>query len=244
MFNATISADILQSSIRAMSALMEECVFKITPDGMSARAVCPANASMCAIDLPSEVFSVYDVTEAELGVDLQRFIEILGMSEKNSDVTLELDEDTHKLNITFGGFAYTMGLLDPSTLRKSPDIPQLDLPAEITIEGAAFKRMIKAASMMGDHMMMGVLGEMFFMSADGDSDKVRLDLSGSELIGLKSADVSSLYSLEYLTDMGKGIGSANEIIIHIGRDLPVNIEFESSAGCEVVYILAPRITGD
>ena len=98
--------------------------------------------------------------------------------------------------------------------------------------------------MMGSHMMMGVEGETFFMAAEGDSDKVRLDLTGDELINLKSADVSSLYSLEYLVDMSKGIGAAGEVVINLGRDLPVVLDFESSKDCSVVYILAPRIDSD
>ena len=244
MFKAIINTDVLQSSIRAIVALMEECRFDITPDGLSAKAVDAANASMCSIDIPSSEFIQFDATDAELGIDLTRFNEILGMAKKDGNIELELDEHKHKLVLRFDGFEYTMALLDVTTLRKSPNIPQLDLPAEITLSGAAFKRMVKAASMMGSHMMMGVEGETFFMAAEGDSDKVRLDLTGEELIGLKSADVSSLYSLEYLMDMSKGIGAAGEVVINLGRDLPVVVEFESSKDCAVTYVLAPRIDSD
>lgn len=244
MFKATIVTNVLQASIRAISAVIDECKFEITADGMTARAVCPANASMCLIDLPSEVFTRFDATECELGIDLRRFSEILGMAEKSGDVNLELDEDTHKLNIDMGGLSYTLALLDPSTLRKSPNVPQLDLPAEIVLSGAVFRRMTKAAAMTSDHMRVGVSGDTFFMEAIGDGDAVRLDLVESELIGLKAADVSSLYSLDYLVDFSKGIGTADEVTLHLGRDLPATITFESSRDCSVTYILAPRIEGD
>lgn len=241
MFKTTLNTDILQSSIKALSAFIDETRLMVTPDGMSATAVDAANAGMTSINIPSTECTVFDATDAELGIDLARFNEILGMANKSNEITLELNGYTHKLGITFDGFVYTMALLDPSTLRKAPNVPQLDLPAEITIEGSAFKRMVKAASMMGDYMMMGVQDDTFFMSATGDSDKVRLDLSGSELIGLKSADVSSLFSLDYMVDIGKGIGAAKEIVIHLGRDLPMVLDFESSDNCDVTFVLAPRI---
>jgi proliferating cell nuclear antigen len=217
MFKATLNTNVLQSSIKALSAFIDETRLVVTPDRISATAVDAADAGMTSINIPSTECVFFDATDAELGIDLTRFNEILGMANKSNEITLDLDENTHKLGIAFDGFVYTMALLDPQTLRKAPAIPQLDLPAEITIEGSAFKRMVKAASMMGDHMMMGVQDETFFMDASGDSDKVRLDLSGSELIGLKSADVSALYSVEYLMDMSKAIGAANEVVIHLGR---------------------------
>lgn len=244
MFKSTIRTDVLQSSIRAIVSLMEECRFDLTPDGLAARAVDAANASICSIDIPAQEFTQFDATECELGIDLTRFNEIIGMAKKDGDIELELDENTHKLVLRFDGFEYMMALLDTTTLRKSPLIPQLDLPAEITLSGAAFKRMTKAAAMMGSHMTMGVDGETFFMSAHGDSDKVRLDLTGDELISLKSADVASLFSLDYLIDMSKGIGTSNEVVIHLGRDLPLILDFDSSKDCSVIYILAPRIDGN
>ena len=244
MFKATIATDILQASVRAMSALMEECIFVMTPDGMAASAVDPANSAMATIDLSSTVFSAFDATDSEIGVDLRRFVEVLSMSSNNTSVCLELDEHTHKLKIDMGGLSYDLALLDPTSMRKSPNVPQLDLPAQITLSSVDFKRAIKAASMTADHLRMGVEGNVFVMLAKGDSDSVRLEIPESELITLKAADVSALYALDYLSDISKGIGTAQEIVINLGRDLPTVINFESSGECPVRYILAPRIESD
>jgi len=244
MFRATIDTNVLQSSIKSMAAFIDESVFTIDENGITSRAVDPANAGLASIDLPATQCTIFDATDCELGIDLARFTEILGMATKSDEIILELDEDTHKLGMSFDGFVYMMALLDPVNMRKSPLIPELDLPAEIAIDGATFKRMVKAAAMTSNHMRMGVQEETFFMESVGDNDKVRLDLSGSELISLKSADVSSLYALDYLTDMVKGVGSANEVTIHLGRDLPVVIDFEPSEDCPVAYVLAPRIESD
>ena len=244
MFRATIDTNILQSSIKAMSALIDEAIMVIDTNGATSRAVDAANAAMATMSIPSTQFSTLDATETQLGLDLVKLSSILGMASKSSYTTLSIDEDTHKLNVLFDGFSYTLSLLDPMNMRKPPSVPELDLPAEITIDGAVFKQMVKAASMAGDNMRMGVHDKSFFMETTGIDDNVRMDLSESELIGLKSADVSSLFSLGYLTDVSKAILSASEVVIKLGRDLPVIIEFEPSADCPVVYILAPRITDD
>lgn len=244
MLEAIIKTSTIYDTVKSMSALVDEARFEITSDGISACAVDAANASMAAIDIPKSVFDEFSVTECELGIDLPRLVEIIAMFDKDGVVEMSLDEDTHKLNIGMGGLSYTMSLLDPSTLRKAPNIPELDLPAEITLSGAVFKRMIKAAAMVGDHMRIGCKGSSFVMEAKGDTDDVHLDLAGSDLISIKPADVSSLYSLDYLSSVGKGIGTSGEVVINIGRDLPVVIEFEVGEDCSVTYVLAPRIEDD
>lgn len=244
MFKSAISVDILQNAIKAIAAIIDECTLNITPYGLTARAVDPSNSAMCSIDLPSSVFTEFAGEECELGIDLNRFVEILAMADKNGIVNLGLDEHTHKLGIEMGGLSYNLALLDPSTMRKAPAIPQLELPAHITLSSVEFRRMVKAAAMTADHLRIGVDGDTFFMLAKGDTDSVRLELTQSELIDLKAADVSALYSLDYLSDMAKGVGTASEIVINLGRDLPVVVNFESAEDCPVVYILAPRIESD
>lgn len=241
MFDILIRTEAIVSTVRAMGAMIDEAAFVITPDGIAVRAVDPANASMVALDIPKDVFTKYDATEGQLGIDLARFLEILGMAKKGEDVRLELDPDTHRLDISMSGLSYTLSLLDPSTLRKSPQLPELDLPAEIIILSTEFKRMVKAAGMVGDSMSVGVQGETFFMEAEGNGDSVRIDMSGSELIKIRPADVVGTYSLDYMDGISKGIGSSGEVIISIGRDLPIVIDFVPYAGCSMTYVLAPRI---
>ncbi len=245
LFKAVINAEILQDAIKAISAIIDESRFEISSDRLLARAVDPANAAMVSLELSGDAFGSMEGTECEIGIDLSRFSEILGMADRGGEIELELDPNTHKLDIAMGGFSYKLSLLDPSTLRKAPTVPTLDLPAEVTISGAVFRRMIKAAEMVSDHMTMGVHDGVFFMEATGDTDHVSMDLTGSDLISIVPAEVRSLYSLDYLSDISKGVGSAGEVVINLGRDLPASIRFELANGdCTVKYVLAPRIESD
>lgn len=241
MFDIVISAPALQSTVRALAAIVDEAIFVVTKEGVSANAVDPANAAMSAITISEGAFIEYDVSDAELGIDLRRLIELIGMAGKDDTIKLDLDEHTHKLRISMGGLEYTMALIDPVSMRKSPNVPELDLPAEIKVSSNKFKQMVKAAGMVGDNMTIGIDEETVYMEAKGDSDTVRLDITTEDLISLKSAQVSGMYSLEYLNDMSKGIGAASEMTINLGRDLPLVIDFSPYPRCDVMYVLAPRI---
>ncbi len=167
------------------------------------------------------------------------------MAEKAEIVEIEVDEESHKLVIGMSGLTYKISLLDPASIRKEPKVPQLELPASIVLSGNDLKRAVKAAEKVSDHMGMGIDGEIFYLEAEGDSDRMRLDMAKDQLISLEPGDARSLFSLDYLSDMVKSAGKANEVTIELGKDFPTMIKFQIAGGNgEVNYLLAPRIESD
>lgn len=245
MFKAEIEADVLKDVVGATTALVDEGKLRVSEDGVSLRAVDPANVAMVTMSLDVDSFEEFEGSEGELGLDLLKLSDILGMAGKDDVVDIELDEETHKLRLQFGGLSYTMSLLDPNSIRKEPKIPQLDLPAEIKLDGREFQRAVRAAEKVSDHMVLGVKDDTFYVEAEGDTDKVRLELSKDELIGLKSGTARSLFSLDYLGSMAKAIGKADAVTIDLGVDYPVKMHFKVSGGKgQIGYLLAPRIESD
>ena len=72
-----------------------------------------------------------------------------------------------------------------------------------------------------------------------------LDIVKDQLVSIKPGDARSLFSLDYLSDMIKAAGKANEVTIELGRDFPTKINFRIANGSgDVSYLLAPRIESD
>lgn len=241
MFKTKINTTALHNVVKAMAAVIDESIFVVSPDGMESRAVDASNASLCEISIPKDVFIEYSITECEFGIDLNRFVEIISMADKNGEVEMALNPDTHKLDISMSGLSYTLSLLDPSTMRKVPQVPELNLPSQIVLPTSKFKQGVKASGMVSDSTTIGVKDNTFYIESKGDSDCIRVDIPESELISIVSAEVSGTYSLDYLSDFSKGIGTTQEITISIGRDLPLLIDFSPYERCDVTYLLAPRI---
>ena len=127
----------------------------------------------------------------------------------------------------------------------SETTPNPDLPGRIVIRGEDLKRAVKAAEKVSDYMSMGIMGDTFFMEADGDTDNVRLEMTKDQLIEIKPGDAKSLFSLDYLSDMSKILGKASEITIDIGKDYPLKIRFKIAEGHgDVSYMLAPRVESE
>lgn len=245
MFKAVIGAEKLKDAIESISTLVDEAKLKLTADGVSVRAVDPANVAMVSLDLSKEAFDSFEATEGELGIDLTKLNGIMEMADKNDSIELALDENAHKLIIRMRGLSYTMSLLDPSSIRKEPKVPALDLPAHIIIRGEDLKRAVRAAEKVSDYMSMGVRENIFFMEAEGDTDNVRLEMTRDQLIDLQAGEAKSLFSLDYLTDISKIAGKAEEVSIDLGKDYPLKVRFKIAQGHgDVSYMLAPRVESE
>jgi len=245
MFKAAINAELLKDAIASLAVIVDEVRFRIKPEGISVKAVDPANVAMVIFELGSSAFDEYNADESEIGIDLNKITDLLGITDKGDTVRMELEEGNHKLLIDVGGLSYTLSLLDPSTIRAEPRVPQLELPAKVVMNGTDLRRAVKAAEKISDHMLMGVTGDTFFMEAKGDTDQVRLEMGRDQLIDLKTGEASSLFSLDYLTDIVKPTNKVNEVSLSLGRDFPVIIDFEIANGAgRISYLLAPRIESD
>lgn len=243
MLKAIINAGILKDFIEVISTFVDEAKFKLTSKELTVNAVDPANIAMVAFNISSDAFESFEVEgDGEIGIDLTKLSDVISMS-GSEDISLETSDG--KLFIKFLDLTYSISLLDPSSIKKEPKPPSLDLPAQIVLSGAEFRRAVRAAAKVSDVLIMGVEKEVFFMEGKGDSDSVKLELPKDKLINLKAADVRSLYPLDYLSDMSKPISKANQVQIDLGKDFPLKISFSiADEKGKVQYLLAPRIEED
>jgi proliferating cell nuclear antigen len=247
MFKAIVDAETLRTTLDSVSVLVDECKIHLEEDGLSIRAVDPANVGMVDLTLDRDAFESYEADGGLIGVNLSRLEDIAGMADAGQLVHLELDEETRKLHIHIDGLEYTLALIDPDSIRQEPDIPELDLPAEIVIEGRDIDRAVKAADMVSDHIALGVDAEggFFYVDAEGDTDDVHFELDEEDLLSLRAGDAHSLFSLDYLKDMNKAIPNDAEVTVDLGEEYPVKLHFEIAEGLgQVTYMLAPRIQSD
>jgi len=247
MLQARIDADILREVIDAIAALVTECRLHTTEDSIWIRAVDTANVAMVSLTLESSAFNAYTGSDGELGIDINKMKNIMGLTGKSDEISLDLPEDAAKMAITFGGYHYSLALLDANTIRKDPNPPNIDLPASVTISGSTLNNGVKAAMTISDKIALGIDPdqETFFMEAEGDTDHIKLRLGQDEVVSLTPAPARSLFSVDYLKDMGKVMSRAEEIEIHLGTDHPVKFSFPIAEGAgRVDYLLAPRIEAD
>jgi proliferating cell nuclear antigen len=247
MLKATIDADIFREAIDAISALVPECRLHTADNGISTRAVDTANVAMISLELKKEAFDSYKATKSQVGVDISKMKNIFNMMGKGDLISLELPENAQKMQLSVHGYHYSITLLDTNTIRKDPNPPTISLPGKLTISGDDLNNAIKAAAVISDKIAIGInpKDETFYMIAEGDTDNIRREFGKDELKSLTPNEARSLFSLDYLKDMGKVMSRAAEVEIFLGLDHPVRFSFDIANGNgHVEYLLAPRIEAD
>lgn len=247
MLKATIDADIFREAIDAISALVPECRLHTAENGISTRAVDTANVAMVSLELKKEAFDSYRATKSQLGVDISKMKNIFNIMGKGDLISLDLPENAQKIQVSVHGYQYSITLLDTNTIRKDPNPPTINLPGKLAISGDDLNNAIKAAAVISDKIAMGInpKDQTFYMVAEGDTDNIRREFSKDELKSLTPNEVRSLFSLDYLKDVGRVMSRAAEVEVYLGIDHPVRFSFEIANGNgHVEYLLAPRIEAD
>jgi len=247
-FDAIVEASTLKDAIDGVGVLVDECKIRTSPEGLQIRAVDPANVGMVDLTLSAPAFESLKTDTGILGISWDRFEKVIGLANNGDLVHLNYDHQTRKLNVEISGLSYTLALIDPDSIRQEPEIPDLNLPAEVTVEGSQIARGVKAADMVSDHIRLSVddVNQTFSFSAEGDTDDVDLELDADTLVALSSAaPADSLFSLDYLKDMNKAIPKTAEVTMELGEEFPIKLHFDfADSYGQTTFMLAPRIQSD
>ncbi|MBI0582695.1 MAG: proliferating cell nuclear antigen (pcna) [Methanomassiliicoccus sp.] len=245
MFHAKIRSETLKGVVDVVSTLVDEAKFNIDADGMELKAVDPAHVAMVDLRVQKSAFEEFAADETELGIDLDKIKEVLRLSRAGDIIEMEQDEAKNRLIINVGNITRRMSLVDTAGMN-DPKVPNLSLPAKITVTSDELQKGIRAAESVSDHIALNATSDGFEMYSEGDTDSVSLKLPKDLLISLDvSEKVKSLFPLDYFSNMVRSIPAGSVVTINLGNDFPVKLEFEiADKRGNVNYLLAPRIESD
>ena len=245
MFHAKIKSETLKGVVDVVSTLVDEAKFNIDADGMELKAVDPAHVAMVDLKVQRSAFEEFSADETELGIDLDKIKEVLRLSRAGDIIEMEQDEAKNRLVLNLGNITRRMNLVDTAGM-SDPKVPNLNLPAKITVTSDELQKGIRAAESVSDHIALNASPEGFEMYSEGDTDSVSLKLPKDLLISLDvSEKVKSLFPLDYFSNMVRSIPAGSVVTINLGSDFPVKLEFDiADKQGSVDYLLAPRIESD
>lgn len=251
-FEAIVDVQTLQEFVATLTPVVNEGKLQLTDDGLRTVAVDPANVAMIDSTLLAAAFDHYERSGAidVIGINLERFDEVLGFGDSNDVVELVLDAETRTLTVTIDALEYTLALIDPDAIRQEPDLPDLDLTAEIVLEGRDLDRGLTATDMVGDHVTLRSEkddeAEAFVLEAEGDTDTASLAFDRADVIDATvDESASSFFSIDYLNEVTKPISADTEVRVDLGTEFPIELCFEYADGAgDALYVVAPRITTD
>lgn len=242
-------------------------------DGLHVRAVDPANVFMVNATIPAEAggFSTWDLggETYKIATTVKRLQKTLGyarmagqgVNDHGDPIAIRYDDDLRRLETTVTRpnqrtqRVTSWNLLDPDTVRKEPDIPQLELDNVGFFESTrALKDAVGELKSTSDHVSVRSdpdAEDTFQFYTEGDmvqSDFIRFtDSYQVQTSDDRAEDVrgqSSLFSMDYLRDIVKALHRAkmDKVNVRWGDEFPAVFRFfNEEYGIRGHFLLAPRI---
>jgi len=264
----------LYAGIRAIFESYSECKLNIGESGIFIDEVDLANVCRVSAKIPVKMFeqtlltSCYQLNHdpITIGINLSEYSKII--SEDLDDDTifeLELIEQLHprpQLITRINNTVYRHTTIDPTTIKKTIKPFNIEYPIELTVPFEVLKYGVEAVQKYGCHEVeFGVNyaeDPVFFIRSkyidlDGVSTDIKLsDLMVSKWIGEieKSSSIQSWYSMDYMSDIIKGISSFKgifdgNVLIKLKTDYPISISIMNEVtGFELNYTLSPRVCSE
>lgn len=245
-FEAVVRAEAIQTAVKLVDALVDECHVYFEDDGIRIPAMDPATVAAIDLRLESTAFESYEADDVHVGVNVGRLRDIVGMADRDQLVSLTLDAETRKLELDIGGLQYTLALLGPDTVRSPPDRSGMDLDftGEVVTDAEDIDRAVTAADMVSSHVALGIDEdeETFYVEAEGDTDDVSLAIPADDLVDFSPGDAHSLFSLDYMKAINRAMSSDFEVDLQVGTEMPLAMQTEFAEGAgSVEYLVSPRI---
>lgn len=91
MFQAIVDAATFQEPLDSVGVLVDESTTRLNEDGVTIRAMDPANVGMVHLEHSAAAFDSYEVNGDRMGVNQSRNAAIAGMANADQLITLDLD---------------------------------------------------------------------------------------------------------------------------------------------------------
>jgi proliferating cell nuclear antigen len=240
-------AKILKDMMGAISILVEEATFDLTPDGIKLRAMDPSRVAMVDFEWPKTVFDEYVCSETmKMCINISEVLKLLRRTGKDESVELSLDEKTGRLKIAVKG-KYTRTFNMPTLEAMEEEVPtpkvSFNVKAKATTEG--LREAIEDASLVSDHVRIEADNEKIVMNATGDIMGATIEFKkGSDvLLDLEAKEASkATFSLSYLSEIVKAAVATSEIVtLEFSTDMPIKLDFQQGKEGKLTFYLAPRI---
>jgi proliferating cell nuclear antigen len=246
MFEASLeSAGNLIKIIDALATIIDIATFKVSPDGLSLKAMDPSHVAMVNLEMPSSAFAKFKCDKTlPIRINLTDLNRFMKRGSAGDALELSLDQKMNKLKLKFKSGkstrTFSLNLLTEEEEEETPT-PSLDFNAKLSLNTADLQRAIKDAQIVGDFITFSLSEEVLTLEASGDSGNVTVEVEDFiERPSVKEKQ-SSMYSLEYLADIVKASSVSGTVNIEFSSEMPIKFEFPLGDEGKITYLLAPRV---
>ena len=238
-------ANVFKEIINILDSLINEGKFVFDGKTLKLRAIDAAN--VCLIDLEFSKDSFLEAEgKGEFIVKIEELKNSLKKAKKTDVITLELDEEKHRLKVILKG-TFKRSFAIPLISEEVSEIPEAsleDFTTLIEIDSKVFKEAVETVETVSETSAFIVDEEKFIIKAEEDLEEasVEFDKLNEAIIKFEVKENSkALYSNDYLKKIIKTYKISPTVIIQFANSYPLKIEYNNLDKNKISFIIAPKI---
>jgi len=242
-----LDVKLLRDVLTAISTLIDEGTFNISPEGIKLRSMDPSRVAMVDFSMQKSAFDEYaSDQDAKVCVNLSELLKLLKRAKRDETLEISLDESASQLIVVIRG-KYTRTFRMPTLEVSEEEVPtpNVTFNAKVTLTTDGLKQSLEDVALVSDHVRIETDGEKFLMSAKGDimGADIELQKGSDALLSLEVKEpCKATYPLSYLSDIVKAASATSEVVdLEFSTDMPVRLDFKQPYDGSLIYYLAPRI---
>lgn len=238
---------LLRDVFSAISTLVDEATFDVSPEEIRLRAMDPSRVAMVDFLMKKTAFDEYSASEGmKICLNMTELLRLLKRAGRDESVELSFDEKTGQLGVVVKGrYTRSFNMRTLEAAEEEVPTPNITFNARVTLTTDGMRQALDDVALVSDHVRIETDGEKLLMNSKGDLMGANIEMQkGSE--SLLSLDVKepsrATFSLSYLTEIVKAAGATSDVVtIEFSTDMPIRLDFKQQYDGKLVYYLAPRI---
>ena len=148
MLNVTARQDLMNKIVETLGVVVEDARFEFKEDKMQATVVDASHVAMIDMKVDAAAFDTWEIEENDLALELRKVKELISLGGADDLIEMAYTKDSGVLTLNLGKIDRNIRPLDPSTVT-SPNLPNIDIPSSIEINGASLAQALRAAKQVG-----------------------------------------------------------------------------------------------
>ncbi|MEM4486633.1 MAG: hypothetical protein QW116_05320 [Zestosphaera sp.] len=235
------SGKVFSRVLEVVSSIVDEALFNFGEDGLTVRALDPAQVALVSVHIPSSSFLSYNLSgETSIGVNLSSLMRTLPRPRRSDKIVLRAGEDFYEFVIESLGvkrFRYR-SIEVPVT-----EVPELSLTFNVrgSVYSAAFKTALNDLRGGGTIVFEAMDNQCLRLEAPEVGGDVKFSFAGGSLIELEVDEGSRTpYDEGYVTKVLPLCDVVDAVRIEFSNDHPLRLTFNMPGGELVEYLSAPK----
>ena len=219
--------------VRAIAPLVDEANLKFSKEGLSVLSLDKTSVALVDFNMPSKVFSKYEVENESIGINIEDFNKIISRARDGESLTINKAKTKITAIFAIGNSKrrYTINLID---VKETKDIvPKVD--AKIDIIGSELSNELNDAVSISDFVTLNLSKSGFEVYAKGDIAEMQNECNPDKI---SEKEAKGTFNLEYLRAMIKGCDKGSMINLTLANNEPLSISYNIGEA-RLRFVLAP-----